>query len=272
MKRSFSEINDCTEGDFFKGGENDSDGVENELESPETRARKRRRGQIEKKRRDRINSSLAELRQLVPAAFKKQGSTKLEKAEILQLTVEHLRGLKYGAEHTRGLAMTRAVDEHIPGHQECIPDSHLSLSAPVETAETAHVSPTSSTRRQIVNKINCLAALPGGHNGINPPKKTGLTLSTMETDKQLCSSTQTFTPLPLNAGRSEVCEMSQARKIRDWGLTVAFNCPSVLPLQRPGLGNVLQTPLIQAGPLIDWSMSLITKTNYSVPFPSSWSP
>lgn len=169
-----------------------------------------------------------------------------------------------------GLAMTRAVEERITGHQ-CIPDGHLSLSAPVETAETAHVSPTSSTRRQIVNKINCLAALPGGHNGINPPK-TGLTLSTMETDKQLCSSTQTFTTLPLNAGRSEVCEMSQARKIRDWGLTVAFNYPSVLPLQRPGLGNVLQTPLIQAGPLIDWSMSLITKTNYSVPFPSSWSP
>lgn len=170
-----------------------------------------------------------------------------------------------------GLSMTRAVDERILGHQECIPDSHLSLSAPVETAETAHVSPTSSTRRQIVNKINCLAALPGGHNGINPPN-TGLTLSTMETDKQLCSTTQTFTALPLNAGRSEVCEMSQARKIRDWGLTVAFNYPSVLPLQRPGLGNVLQTPLIQAGPLIDWSMSLITKTNYSVPFPSSWSP
>lgn len=169
-----------------------------------------------------------------------------------------------------GLAMTRAVDERIPGHQECIPNSHLSLSAPVETSETAHVSPTSSTRRQTVNKINCLTALPGGHNGMNPPK-TGLTLSTMETDKQLCSSTQTFTAFPLNAGRSEACEMSQARKIRDWGLTVAFNCPSVLPLQRPGLENVLQTPLLQAGPLIDWSMSLITKTNYSVPFPLSWS-
>lgn len=167
--------------------------------------------------------------------------------------------------------MTRAVDERIPGHQECIPDSHLSLSAPVETSETAHVSPTSSTRRQIVNKINWLTALPGRHNGINPPN-TGLTLSTMETDKQLSSSTQTLTAFPLNASRSEVCGMSQARKTRDWGLTVALNYPSVLPLQSPVLGNVLQTSLLQAGPLIDWSMSLITKTNYSVPFPSSWSP
>lgn len=55
--------------------------------------RKRRRGIIEKRRRDRINSSLAELRRLVPSAFEKQGSAKLEKAEILQLTVEHLRSV-----------------------------------------------------------------------------------------------------------------------------------------------------------------------------------
>lgn len=55
--------------------------------------RKKRRGVIEKKRRDRINSSLVELKRLVPSAFEKQGSAKLEKAEILQLTVDHLRSL-----------------------------------------------------------------------------------------------------------------------------------------------------------------------------------
>ena len=55
--------------------------------------RKRRRGIIEKRRRDRINNSLAELRRLVPAAYEKQGSAKLEKAEILQMTVDHLKML-----------------------------------------------------------------------------------------------------------------------------------------------------------------------------------
>ncbi|KAJ8396265.1 hypothetical protein AAFF_G00021320 [Aldrovandia affinis] len=49
-------------------------------------ARKKRRGIIEKRRRDRINNSLSELRRLVPTAFEKQGSAKLEKAEILQMT------------------------------------------------------------------------------------------------------------------------------------------------------------------------------------------
>ena len=50
---------------------------------------------IEKRRRDRINHCLMELRRLVPQAISKEGSTKLEKAEILQMTVEHLRALQH---------------------------------------------------------------------------------------------------------------------------------------------------------------------------------
>ncbi len=40
-----------------------------------------------------------ELRRLVPQAISKEGSTKLEKAEILQMTVDHLRALQ----HNKGL-------------------------------------------------------------------------------------------------------------------------------------------------------------------------
>ncbi|XP_037083160.1 hairy/enhancer-of-split related with YRPW motif protein-like [Pollicipes pollicipes] len=82
--------------------------------------RKRRRGVIEKKRRDRINNSLAELRRLVPTAFEKQGSAKLEKAEILQMTVDHLKVL-----HAKGLDALAydpnkfAVDYHSIGFREC---------------------------------------------------------------------------------------------------------------------------------------------------------
>ena len=57
-------------------------------------SRKKRRGVIEKRRRDRINHCLLELRRLVPQAISKEGSTKLEKAEILQMTVDHLRSLQ----------------------------------------------------------------------------------------------------------------------------------------------------------------------------------
>lgn len=49
---------------------------------------------IEKRRRDRINSCLSELSQTVPAAFSKQTSGKLEKAEILEMTVDYLRAIQ----------------------------------------------------------------------------------------------------------------------------------------------------------------------------------
>ncbi|KAI1289697.1 Hairy/enhancer-of-split related with YRPW motif protein 1 [Halotydeus destructor] len=82
--------------------------------------RKKRRGMIEKRRRDRINNSLNELRRLVPAAFEKQGSAKLEKAEILQMTVDHLTML-----HAKGFDAFSfdphkfAMDYHSIGFREC---------------------------------------------------------------------------------------------------------------------------------------------------------
>nr|CAD7573107.1 unnamed protein product [Timema californicum] len=83
-------------------------------------SRKKRRGIIEKRRRDRINTSLTELRRLVPAAYEKQGSAKLEKAEILQLTVDHLKML-----HAKGMDVLTcdphkfAMDYHNLGFREC---------------------------------------------------------------------------------------------------------------------------------------------------------
>ncbi|XP_032897254.1 hairy/enhancer-of-split related with YRPW motif protein 1-like isoform X3 [Amblyraja radiata] len=83
-------------------------------------ARRKRRGIVEKRRRDRINHSLSELRRLVPCASEKQGSTKLEKAEILQMTVDHLKVL-----HTsrgRGYMETPelATDYGVLGFRECL--------------------------------------------------------------------------------------------------------------------------------------------------------
>ena len=52
-----------------------SSSIEND--SCQLMSRKKRRGVIEKKRRDRINASLSELKRLVPTAYEKQGSAKL---------------------------------------------------------------------------------------------------------------------------------------------------------------------------------------------------
>ncbi|KAG8441909.1 hypothetical protein GDO86_010911 [Hymenochirus boettgeri] len=104
-------------------------------------ARKRRRGIIEKRRRDRINNSLSELRRLVPSAFEKQGSAKLEKAEILQMTVDHLKML-----HTAGGkgyfdAHALAMDYRSLGFRECLAEvaRYLSIIEGLDTADPLRV-------------------------------------------------------------------------------------------------------------------------------------
>nr|XP_045592474.1 hairy/enhancer-of-split related with YRPW motif protein 1-like [Procambarus clarkii] len=115
MKRSLSE----SDGDDIYSGD-EKDGEDCSSSGGGGASRKRRRGIIEKRRRDRINNSLSELRRLVPAAFEKQGSAKLEKAEILQMTVDHLKML-----HTKGLDALAydpnkfAMDYHNIGFREC---------------------------------------------------------------------------------------------------------------------------------------------------------
>uniref|UniRef100_A0A182TE11 BHLH domain-containing protein n=1 Tax=Anopheles melas TaxID=34690 RepID=A0A182TE11_9DIPT len=89
-KRTLSE-SDCE--DLYSEESSKEHTSPGESDSCQLMSRKRRRGVIEKKRRDRINSSLTELKRLVPSAYEKQGSAKLEKAEILQLTVDHLKAL-----------------------------------------------------------------------------------------------------------------------------------------------------------------------------------
>ncbi|CAF1181777.1 unnamed protein product [Adineta steineri] len=84
-------------------------------------SRKKRRGVIEKRRRDRINHCLMELRRLVPQAISKEGSTKLEKAEILQMTVDHLRSLQNMNKDSNNSCPTWPIfDAHASGFRECI--------------------------------------------------------------------------------------------------------------------------------------------------------
>uniref|UniRef100_A0A8B9SP91 Hes related family bHLH transcription factor with YRPW motif like n=1 Tax=Anas platyrhynchos TaxID=8839 RepID=A0A8B9SP91_ANAPL len=125
MKRLCEESSSDTESDgtIDVGKEEEYSHVSRSV-SPTTtsqiQARKKRRGIIEKRRRDRINSSLSELRRLVPTAFEKQGSSKLEKAEILQMTVDHLKMLHAtgGAGFLDARAL--AVDYRSIGFRECL--------------------------------------------------------------------------------------------------------------------------------------------------------
>ncbi|XP_060631506.2 hairy/enhancer-of-split related with YRPW motif protein 1 [Anolis sagrei] len=133
-------------------------------------ARKRRRGIIEKRRRDRINNSLSELRRLVPSAFEKQGSAKLEKAEILQMTVDHLKML-----HTAGGkgyfdAHALAMDYRSLGFRECLAEvaRYLSIIEGLDTADplrvrlVSHLNNYASQREAASNTHPALGQIPWG--------------------------------------------------------------------------------------------------------------
>ncbi|XP_049607087.1 hairy/enhancer-of-split related with YRPW motif protein 1 isoform X1 [Syngnathus scovelli] len=134
------------------------------LASPSTsiqvQARKRRRGIIEKRRRDRINNSLSELRRLVPSAFEKQGSAKLEKAEILQMTVDHLKMLH--AAGGKGFLDTHALamDYRSLGFRECLRETAHYLSV-VEGLDNAD-----PLRIRLVSHLNNYASQHEVHTGL----------------------------------------------------------------------------------------------------------
>ena len=97
-KRKFSETDFCDDSDSYTYGGD----------------RKKKRGEIEKKRRDRINDCLNQLKELVPTACEKSNVNKLEKVEILQMAVDHLKTVQNNPDQNR------CSEHHSAGFRECM--------------------------------------------------------------------------------------------------------------------------------------------------------
>ncbi|XP_051474328.1 hairy and enhancer of split-related protein HELT isoform X1 [Apus apus] len=98
---------------------------------------------IEKRRRDRINRCLTELGKTVPMALAKQTSGKLEKAEILEMTVQYLRAL-HSADFPRGREKAELLSEFANyfhyGYHECMKNlvHYLTTVERMETKDTKY--------------------------------------------------------------------------------------------------------------------------------------
>ncbi|CAB3383089.1 Hypothetical predicted protein [Cloeon dipterum] len=144
--------------------------------SCETMTRKRRRGVIEKRRRDRINNCLSELRRLVPSAFEKQGSAKLEKAEILQLTVEHLKNKGGSGNVGSGVEERVAMDYVGLGFRECAAEvarylvsvEGIPLEDPMRMRLISHLHSFAKNREMQVKQA--ATAWPGAPSAFAPPE------------------------------------------------------------------------------------------------------
>lgn len=49
---------------------------------------------IEKRRRDRMNNCLADLSRLIPAEYLKKGRGRVEKTEIIEMAIRHMKHLQ----------------------------------------------------------------------------------------------------------------------------------------------------------------------------------
>ncbi|XP_026228071.1 hairy/enhancer-of-split related with YRPW motif protein 1-like [Anabas testudineus] len=143
-----------------ENGHLDSHGSMSPSTTTQVQARKRRRGIIEKRRRDRINNSLSELRRLVPSAFEKQGSAKLEKAEILQMTVDHLKMLHASGGKGYFEAHALAKDYHSLGFRECLAETARYLSI-IEGRDS-----TDPLRVRLVSHLSNYASQREVHTGL----------------------------------------------------------------------------------------------------------
>ncbi|XP_053545844.1 transcription factor HES-5-like [Bombina bombina] len=90
--------------------------------------RKLRKPVIEKMRRDRINSSIEQLRILLEKEFQKQQlPSKPEKADILEMTVSFLQ------QHLAAKYMSTANQTHKEGFSKCLKESENFLAAHEDT-------------------------------------------------------------------------------------------------------------------------------------------
>uniref|UniRef100_A0A3B4BII8 Hes related family bHLH transcription factor with YRPW motif 1 n=1 Tax=Periophthalmus magnuspinnatus TaxID=409849 RepID=A0A3B4BII8_9GOBI len=159
---SDSELDEAIEVEKESADENGSPlGSLSPTTTTQVQARKRRRGIIEKRRRDRINNSLSELRRLVPSAFEKQGSAKLEKAEILQMTVDHLKMLHAAGGKGYFDAHALAMDYRGLGFRECLAETARYLSI-IEGLDS-----TDPLRIRLVSHLNNYASQREAHSGLS---------------------------------------------------------------------------------------------------------
>jgi len=89
---------------------------------------------IEKRRRDRMNNCLADLSRLIPSSYLKKGRGRIEKTEIIEMAIKHMKhlqnhpcsktdGCDLQHEIDQGLSRTTSVESFRVGYHECLTES-----------------------------------------------------------------------------------------------------------------------------------------------------
>ncbi|KAM3857879.1 hairy/enhancer-of-split related with YRPW motif-like protein [Diretmus argenteus] len=211
-------------------------------------ARKKRRGIIEKRRRDRINHSLSELRRLVPSAFEKQGSSKLEKAEILQMTVDHLKLLHAMGGKGYFDARALAVDYRTLGFRECVGEVVRYLSSLEGGAE----SPDPIGARLVSHLSHCASELDPLLLQSPPASTLHFPPWPWASFPQISPSSSANPSPPFPGGRRELALLGSYPSPASLRLAPLASCPQGAPphLAPAALATVRRVPSLPSSPAL----------------------
>lgn len=130
---------------------------------------------LERKRRARINRCLDELKELMVSALQAEGEnvSKLEKADILELTVSHLHKLR----RQHALTLTPEIsyaDRFRAGFTQCAAEVSTYL-ATVPTAANVDPASTAKLLQHLGTCIRTLDATTGKSTSTSPPTESQYT-------------------------------------------------------------------------------------------------
>lgn len=266
MKRSHnysssdSDLDDNVEVEKDSGDETghlDSNDSVSPATTTQVQARKRRRGIIEKRRRDRINNSLSELRRLVPSAFEKQGSAKLEKAEILQMTVDHLKMLHASGGKGYFEAYALAKDYRSLGFRECLAETARYLSI-IEGRDTAD-----PLRIRLVSHLSNYASQREVHSGLEhlawgPYGSAPSHLLLQHQGRTLAPRSSSSPPSSSSSSPSSSSETPQVSSLAVLSHTDSLRVPpnGAVPLSLSVPGSKLSAPLLSSLSSLTFPLSI----------------
>ncbi|XP_018335188.1 enhancer of split mbeta protein-like [Agrilus planipennis] len=127
---------------------------------------------LERKRRARINRCLDELKELMVTALQSEGEnvSKLEKADILELTVRHLHNLK--RQHQLILPSEQSyADRFRAGFTHCAQEVSQFLSSPKDCVDPAAGRKLLQHLGSCMRQLDCVSQMHYAHHvqGYTPP-------------------------------------------------------------------------------------------------------
>ncbi|WAR14610.1 HES4-like protein [Mya arenaria] len=154
--------------------------------------RKIKKPLIERKRRERINNCLTQLKSILLDNIKQNGGTqvsKLDKADILEMTVSHLRQIHHQQLSAAMAASTAVVHKYREGYTECAAEA-------VRYMESSRAYPSDMVMRMRSNLTTKVAysVAPYGH-GLGQPrlaissKQSDLSVSRQRSSESECHKT-----------------------------------------------------------------------------------